>query len=54
MMEEWYVIRTSLHDMWSVGSTLLEEGQQQNLHTRKPSILQNKENEFKSVLPINP
>jgi len=33
MMEEWSVIHTSLHDMWSRGSTILEEGQQQNLHT---------------------
>jgi len=33
MMEEWSVIQTSLHDMWSGDSTLLEEGQQQNLHT---------------------
>jgi hypothetical protein len=40
MTEEWSVIHTSLHDMWSGGSTLLEEGQQkiyipEALHTSK-------------------
>lgn len=47
MMEERSVIQTSLHDVWSGGSSLLEEEQQQNLHTLSPPYFKTKKMNLK-------